>query len=156
MIRIVQLNVNYSGSAQDNLLNLMEEMDVGLAVISEPHRIPKEDNRWCYSMEDSPVSGIIWRRCEEKILPMQRLESGPGCFTKWNNIVVGSCYNSPNAPIRSFNTFLDALHLVIMGHGNSSILVLRDFNAHHVEWNRGATDVVDYLKVDWTILGFSY
>lgn len=150
MARIIQLNTNHSGPAQDNLLHMMEEMDAGLAVVSEPHRIPEKDDRWFYSRENPPVSAILWRKCKGKFFPMQKLENGHGfCFVRWNNLIVGSCYNSRNVPIRNFNAFLDALHLVITGYGNVPILVLGDFNAHHVIWHRGATDARGKLLKEW-------
>lgn len=81
---------------------------------------------------------------------MQKLECGAGfSLVRWNNLVIASCYNSCNCTIREYNAFLDALHLVLVGHVNAPMLVLGDFNAHHSEWNRRKTDARGWLLKDW-------
>lgn len=150
MVRILHLNTNHSGPSQDNFLHLMEEMDAGLATIAEPYRIPKGNSKWVYSSEDSPKAAILWRRCKGLHLPMQEVDRGPGfVLVRWNGLLVASCYNSRNVSIREFNAYLDALHLAIVRHVNTPLLILGDFNAHHSEWNPGREDTRGKLLKGW-------
>lgn len=97
MARVLQLNVNHSVPAQDNLLHLMEELNAGLAAISEPHRIPCGNPKWIASKDDPPKAVVVWRKCRG---PPQVLDSGQGyCFTRWNGVTVGSCYFSPSITV---------------------------------------------------------
>lgn len=83
MAKILQLNTNHSGFAQDNLLHLMEEMDAGLAIIAESHKIPQRNSKWITSTEDPPTAAIKWRKCKGRFLPPRALERGRGfCFVE--------------------------------------------------------------------------
>lgn len=150
MARIIQLNVNHSGPSQDNLLQLMEELNAGLAVVAEPHRIPRGNPKWIHSVEDPPLTAIIWRKCENLFLPPQTLERGRGyCMIRWNELRIVSCYISPNSTIRQFNNYLDELQLVTNGYLGSPILILGDFNAHNREWGGKVTDTRGRLLKEW-------
>lgn len=150
MARILQLNTNHSGPAQDNLLQLMEEMDAGLAVVAEPYKMPVGNSKWFSSTENPPRAAILWRKCKNLHLPVRKIDCGPGFIVvKWSNVIIASCYNSRNVPIREFNAFLDALHLAVVRYVNVPILILGDFNAHHREWNLGPMDTRGKLFKEW-------
>lgn len=101
MARIFQLNTNHSGSSQDNLLQLMEELNAGLAVVAEPYKVLVGNLKWTYSLEDPPLTAIIWRKCEDLFLPPRAPEKGREfCITKWNELRIVSCYISSNSTIR--------------------------------------------------------
>lgn len=83
MAKVLQLNINHSGPALDNLRHLMEELDAGLAIVAEPYRVPPKDERWHCSTDDPPTAAIIWRKTRGKFLPLQKLSSGLGfCFAE--------------------------------------------------------------------------
>lgn len=150
MARVLQLNTNNSGPSQDNLLHLMEEWNVGLAAVSEPHRVPPGNPKWTRSTEDPPRAAIIWRKREGFFLSPQTLDRGRGfCAVKWNEINIVSCYISPNTTIRQFNQYLDELHIVVRGYLGNPLLILGDFNAHNCEWGFGQTDARGRLFKEW-------
>ncbi|XP_067216949.1 uncharacterized protein [Linepithema humile] len=107
-----RFNCYKCGQAQDNLTHLMDERNAALAVISEPNLVP-EDNRWVTELNTPPKAAILWRRVKDKFSPMVKLHQGRGfCAVRWNDVVILSCYFSPNAPPPAFNDFLDDLYSV--------------------------------------------
>lgn len=68
---------------------------------------------------------------------------------KWNEIIVVSCYISPNTNIRQFNVFLDELKIAMHNYIEVPLIIMGDFNAHHSDWDNNIKDTRDRLLKNW-------
>lgn len=64
-------------------------------------------------------------------------DSGSGNGFVWirlNDLIVFSCYWSPNTTLAEYETFLGDLDQAIRARGDTRLIVAGDFNAWNVEW----------------------
>jgi len=77
MNKVIQANLNHSKLAQDLIYKIMEEENVGVAIISEPYRVPVNVG-WLHSGEIDPTVAVLWRQTPHRFLPTQLIACGEG------------------------------------------------------------------------------
>jgi len=133
MAPILQVNVNHTGGAQDCAIQAIREFGASLAVICEPYIVPN-DFRWASSSEKDSKVAIYWQKTKSHHLPMRVVDHGDGyVVVSWNNMLVLSCYFSPNRSNREFECYMDNIYFCINRNKNicKEILIMGDFNARH-------------------------
>jgi len=92
--KIIQLNLNHARNATDMLVQAMSEQGYSLAIISEPHTVPR-DSRWVGSTDSPPSAAITWQGAG-RVQTCMGVATGPGfCAVRWREWVIFSCYFSP-------------------------------------------------------------
>lgn len=66
-----------------------------------------------------------------------------------NNVLLISCYVSPNVSLIEYRAFLDELTEIITGAQNRLIILAGDFNAHSLHWGSPSTSPKGELLETW-------
>lgn len=132
------------------LLQYMDERDSGLAILSEPYRVPTDDPRWIAS--DDKTAAILWRKATV-VLPINKVEAGQGfVIAKWGNTFVVSVYMSPRLNIEEVEDRLDRIARFVATFGaRFPVIIAGDFNAHAELWGSRRSDPRGRLLLDWAI-----
>lgn len=137
MARFVQANVNHSRAAQDLLLQDVLEEGVRVALVSEPSSVPNS-TAW---IVDSSKTAAIWWDCARCELPCVLLKRGNGfVVVRMGDIVIVSCYISPNCSWRAYVEFLESLKDAVEEFFNSRLLIGGDLNARSGVWGDKRTN----------------
>lgn len=131
MIRLLQANLNNCRAAQDLLMQTEREHRIDISLISEPHRIPS-DSTWVASTNGT--AAIHWNVND---LPCTEVLKKQGHFSvamQRNDLIVMSCYISPNVDDRVYEEFLDELDDSVMEVAGHDIVIGGDFNSKSVLW----------------------
>lgn len=148
MNRILQTNSNHARHAQNLLLQCMDEMDMSLAIVAEPYRVPPGSPNWIGSSDGSVA--IVTRRTKAPI-PCTRVGEGAGyVIVRWGEVHIIGVYISPNIRISAVEDKLDEISRRIRALGPAPIIIGRDFNAHSVTWGGRRNDARGSLVIDWT------
>lgn len=146
MIRIMQINMNHSSGAQELALHQISELNVDIGCFSEPWRVPEQNSNWFYSTGRRSAifcnSSNVRKKC-----------SGVASSEDWvavemGDIIIISCYLSPNEGIKRYNAILKEIGNFIANRGNK-ILVCGDFNAKSVAWGCNKDDRRGILLEQW-------
>lgn len=91
--RLVQVNLNHARRAHDLLMQVMDKRDSGIALISEPYRVPTGNPQWVGSTDG--YAAIVWRRTRHPV-PCTKVGTGPGyVVARWGATLLASVYLSP-------------------------------------------------------------
>ncbi|KAG5318035.1 MOS1T transposase, partial [Pseudoatta argentina] len=145
--RLLQANLNHARVAQDLILQTMAERDCGLAVISEPYRVPVNHPHW---MGDKLGSvAITWRQTRES-LPCTPIEAGEGYVAvKWGDMRIIGTYISPSFDVSRFEERLELLEACLGRLAGGPIILAGDFNAKSPLWGPARIDVKGRLLEEW-------
>ncbi|GAB1869618.1 Reverse transcriptase [Camponotus japonicus] len=136
-----------SWAALDLLKQYMHEIDVTVAVISEPPKGLKESNQ-CF-ISDDKCAAILWRP-ESSEWRCRLINKGIGFVAiRLDDMQIVSCYISRNVSISTFLKYLDTLNDILTIRSTPS-LICGDFNAHATMWNSRSTDRRGESIIDWT------
>lgn len=128
-------------------MQLMDERDSSVAMITEPYRIPTGDPRWVGSANG--LAAITWRRTKSP-LPCSRTFGGDWYVAiQWGEVHLVSVYLSPRLTIAEVEEELDRMTRDIRSLGNSLVIVAGDFNAHATLWGSRTTNARGRLIIDW-------
>lgn len=150
MIKFLQVNVNHSWGAQDLMAQHMEEWNIGIGIISEPVHVPQSP---LWYGDRSGVAAIVW--CPHHVpFPCVPLFRGNGCVAiGCGDLVIASCYVSPNSTIREYQTFIDELMVCVDEYRGMNLIIAGDFNAKSVMWNSPRTNTRGVLLERWSQSG---
>lgn len=106
MQRILQCNLNHCWQAQDLLTQYIKENRVDLCLVSEPVTIPSS-SCWLGSLDRT--AAVVW--CTDRVsMPCSLLFRGNGfVIISRGDLIVVSCYCSPNVGMTQFLSFLEDL-----------------------------------------------
>ncbi|XP_043512253.1 uncharacterized protein LOC122529846 [Frieseomelitta varia] len=145
-LTILQANVNHSARAQDLLTQALTEWNAGLAVVSEPHRVPDNTN-WA---GDSTASVAILRGTTTNTPPLRVIERSRGFVSvSWGRIIVVGIYTPPSSPMPVHEKFLETLGRHLAHFPSHPTLVLGDFNAKSTLWSSPRTDARGNAVTQW-------
>lgn len=134
MIRFLQVNLNRNRTVQDLFTQHLRELDIGIGIVSEPNSVPSSP-LWFSDL--SYLAAITWS--PEMAYPCVLFDRGNGFVAvSCGNLVIISCYFSPNMLIGDFVGRLDSLSTCIRKYSGSYIIVAGDFNAKHTLWDASA------------------
>lgn len=145
--RILQANVNRSWTAYDLLKQHMIELNVGLAVISEPPRGLPVNNTCFLSLNN--LAAIIWRPEGTGNIHCRSVYNGRDfVVVRLGDILIVASYISPNISVNSFSKCLNNLSVPVQ---MSSIpqFICGDFNAKSTLWNCSDTNRRGELTERW-------
>ena len=143
--RIIQTNANHSSGAQDLLLQTMAELDIGLAVVAEPYRVPPNN-----AVGDTTGKVMVLRAGSPNSPDIYEIERGNGfAAVAWGNLAVVGIYASPNASVTVLQELLDRVRSCRGRLGNREVLILGDFNAKATAWGSPRTDPRGAAVTEW-------
>ena len=143
--RIIQTNANHSSTAQDLLLQTMAELDIGLAVVAEPYRVPANN-----AVGDATSTVMVLRAGSPSSPDIYEIERGNGfAAVTWGDLAVVGVYASPNAPVTALQELLDGVRSCRRRLGSRETLILGDFNAKATAWGSPRTDPRGAAVVEW-------
>lgn len=134
-MKVIQLNLNHCEAAQELLVQTISELEIDVAIISEPYKVPT-DGRW---ISDKTGKAAIWA-CGN--FPFQGgflsvAEEG-FAVAKIGGVHWFSCYAAPSLGKQNYETMLDKL--VKESNGLHSFIIAGDFNAWAEEWGSNSTN----------------
>lgn len=127
MIKILQLNLNHCQAAQELLTQSVRELNVDIALLSEPYRCMESTN-W---VSDGSYTSAIW---SVSGLTLQDAATAQCGYTraKASGITIYSCYIPPRYSIEDFQTIVN--NIVFDAITRNPVLIAGDFNAWATEW----------------------
>ena len=142
MLNILYCNTNRSKDAHAIMEKHAEEMKVDIICTSEPNWSTAKTQDW---VKDEYLESAIHPR-EARIT-----RSGAGfgfCYVELHDIIIYSCYISPNSSHIQFEGFLKGLESNIRSQKKPIILV-GDFNAKSQSWGSTTEDKRGSMTLDW-------
>ncbi|XP_078051518.1 uncharacterized protein LOC144477658, partial [Augochlora pura] len=145
---IIQANLNRSARAQDLLMQNLAERGAGLAVVSEPHRVP-EHPHW---VGDSVgFVAILWAG-RQGPPPCSVIERGRGYLAvECGDTAVVAIYAPPSWSLELFEQYLDGVGRCISRCQPLPVLVLGDFNSKATAWGSPRTDSRGLEVLEWAV-----
>ncbi|XP_073821308.1 uncharacterized protein [Musca autumnalis] len=149
-MKFIQLNLNHCEAAQDLLKQTVRELEVDLAIISEPYKNISSANWLC----DKSGTTSIWSLNK----PIQNALNSATGFVRatFAGLTVYSCYIPPRHDIEDYRRIITDLTNDAASRG--SILIAGDFNAWATEWGcprtneRGRILLESFAQLDVDIL----
>lgn len=147
-LSIILANVNHSSGAQDLLVQYMAEWRTSLAIVTEPYYVP-ENSKWWGSIGNPPRVAITWGGGDVgDNLPCNLIERTNNWIAiDWGGYLVVGCYCPPRKKV-NFRGFLSSVSMIIDPNMRRPILMLGDFNARSLQWDRKSTTRGEMLA-DW-------
>lgn len=136
MFRCLQINLNRSYGAQNLLIQMMAERNADVAIVSEPNNCPSSNPLWLVDVTGLAV--IVWRAS----LPYRCVPLAVGrgfVAARCGDLVIVSCYLSPNIPIVEYSLAMQELSEVLRGVHPTPVLLAGDFNARSLMWGCHST-----------------
>lgn len=127
MIRILQLNLNHCRAAQELLRQSVRELNVDIALLSEPYRCVESSN-W---VSDVSCTSAIWSVSGLTVRDAASQQCGYARATV-SGITLYSCYIPPRYSIEEFQFIVDGIASDAITR--EPVLIAGDFNAWAIEW----------------------
>lgn len=133
----------------------MAERGTQIAVLSEINRPMGDPDHWAASLDGK--CAVFVSTSSDATLS----EQGAGVSFVWvwlGDVLLYSCYCSPNCSIQEYDSFLGDLELSILNQPRApvNLVVAGDFNSHSPEWGSARLDPKGSLLSDFaTSLGLS-
>jgi hypothetical protein len=146
---------NNSRAGNDSLMQIIKELQAGIAVVSEPFFDKRRSNSsWIYSSEKKPTVGIYRNKIKDMFGPIQLIRKGEGYVcVRWNKVYIIGCYFSPNKLVSEFDCYLNGIGLIVNSLRKYPCMVMGDFNERHRNWDSNANMGRGYEQklFDWSI-----
>lgn len=144
-------NVNNSRLAQDNLIQLSYEKGAGLTIITEPNKVPKNEN-WIVAKGKAPRVAMLVGKSEGYFLPVINIGINYGVIAiKWGEYICIGIYQSPNKPLAEFKNKLKWIGNIINEYKEAPVLIAGDLNSRHKRWDRGNSNQRGTVLENWII-----
>lgn len=145
MPNFLQINLNHCASAQDLMLQEMSEHNIDIIIVAEPYRIP-DNAPWFADTEGK--AAIAWNPTSRP--PCVLLCKGAGYVgVKRGDLLILSCYVSPNSEIAVFENFLQKIALTIAGNPHKYLILAGDFNAKALLWGSPKSNLRGEILEEW-------
>lgn len=117
--KLIQCNLNHCWNAHNLLQQYMREHDIAIAIIAEPVSI--SERNWAGSSDKK--AAIHWR--PESLRTRCRTISAREGYVaiKYENIVLFSCYMSPNISLASYERILEELDYEVKRQSKDAVKV---------------------------------
>lgn len=137
-------NLNRCEAAQNLLFQSLAEIGVGLAVVTEPYRVP-------VMALGSPCGSVILLRREVPGTPSLSHVGGGAGYTAgvWGEVTVVGCYITPNCDLMTFERFLGEVGGLVLRAPTREIMVLGDFNSWSKDWGSRRTNARGRMLAAW-------
>lgn len=127
----IQFNMNHSSGAQDLAFQYMSENGIDIGLFSEPWFISDNNPNWFRST--CKRAGIFCNNVETR--KKCRMFASSECWSgvEFDNLLIVSCYLSPNMDMTKFKQTLGELSNLV-GSNPNRVLICGDFNARSASW----------------------
>ena len=145
-LRLLQINLNRCRGAHDLMDRNAGQQEVDLCLVSEPNKAATGATNW-YTDDEKDVA--IW--CSNpRGVTISRWGRGNGfVFVQVDDVLLYSCYCSPNSSRQEFDSFLEEISRSIEREGSDNFVVAGDFNAAAEEWGSRRTCKRGAALLDW-------
>jgi len=154
-IGVIQINLNNSFTAQQLLLQTMAERGSRITVLSEYNRPMGDSEHWAESLDKK--CAVFAPNSSDVTFAEQG--AGVGFVWVWlGDVLLYSCYCTPNCSIQEYELFLGGLELSISYQPRApvNLVVAGDFNSHFPEWDSARLDTRGSMLSDFaTSLGLT-
>lgn len=138
MVNCLQINLNRSGPALQLMYATAAELDIDVAIISEPPRVPRTSTGWNISPDGSCAVVVL----SASLAPTS---SGSGLGYAWitlGRILIVSCYCSPNVSLNEYSAFLNEVEQSVRSTSvpRGGVTIAGDFNAKSSVWGSASND----------------
>ena len=141
-MRFLQLNLNNCQAAQDLLSQTVRELNIDVAILSEPYR-RNEQGGWT---SDDSSKAAIWTCGKNPALLQPRSKSSGFVRAEVGGVHVVSCYFAPSLSIEEFTASLARLADEV--RGISQMVVAGDFNAWAIDWGCSRTNQRGHILLE--------
>lgn len=147
-MRILQINLNHCEAAQDLLYQEVKDLNIDVAIIAEPYRVPL-NGAWISDTKKWTAIYVCGK------YPIQEIHTSAEqgiVSAKINGIHIFSCYAPPRLNAQEFTTMLDKI--VDDARRIKPTIIAGDFNAWATEWgsrytnNRGNILLDTFVQLD--------
>lgn len=143
---MIQVNLNRSRAAQSLLEQTLREGDVCIALVSEPNQKIARANKWIMDQRGDTAIKIIEPNIRvQEVTEEERFSS----VRLAGDILLYSCYVSPNIDDDSFLSCLEDLKASIRKANPQRLLIAGDFNAKSPSWGSEVEDRRGLLLCEW-------
>lgn len=143
-IKVLQINVDRRGAAQDLSLQTAASLRVDIILVSEPNRSALKRSTWYGDLQGNAC--IIRKNPGLRINDWGR---GAGyVWVKTGNVYIYSVYISPNCSIESYQSFLQDLQESMSQQGDL-VMIGGDFNAKSPLWGSPREDARGKILAEW-------
>lgn len=127
-MRLLQVNLNHCRAAQELLHQTVRELNIDIALISEPFKNPNQPGWIC----DNTTTSAIWPTSGQALQDIWSIQSGGFVRATISGITIYSCYIPPRFNIDEYKNIVNTL--VSDAAGRGPVLIAGDFNAWATEW----------------------
>ena len=141
-LTILYCNTNRSKDSHDIMNKQSKEILADVICVSEPNWTTVSNCDW---IRDKNTDAAIKSNGTMAV----KKEVGDGfCSIELDNLIIYSCYISPNANIQTFECFLMGIKASI-GEKKKPVIVIGDFNAKSKVWGSQINDRRGNVVLDW-------
>lgn len=141
-MRFLQINLNHCEAAQDLLYQEVKELDIDVAIIAEPYRVPA-NGAWISDKQKWSAIFICGSYPIQEVITNS--ESGV-VAAKINGINIFSCYAPPRLTTPNYLSMLEKM--ADNTRGKHPIIIAGDFNAWSTEWGSRCTNSRGNILLD--------
>ncbi|XP_011859358.1 PREDICTED: uncharacterized protein LOC105556855, partial [Vollenhovia emeryi] len=147
---LIQANANHSPQAQDLLQQSVVESGFTLAIVSEPHRPPRDSPYWAVDNGQAGDSVAIRWRSVPGGPDTTVIERGQRhVAVQWGPIAVVGVYLRPTRRLALFKGWLSDIGWTVLRLSPRPVLVAGDFNAWHTSWGSRCTNRKGEALDEW-------
>jgi len=145
MINIMQINVDGGRNAQDLLMATASERGADVLIVSEPYCCGTEDEGWF--PDTSSRAAVFIANPKMRVREIGHRDNDGFRWVALDDIIIYSCYWSPNTDYTSFVDFLDRLEGSVR-NAQGAVIVAGDFNAKSPVWGDHREDLKGQALAD--------
>lgn len=144
-IKILQVNTDRGREAVDLMYRTVYKEKVDVAVVAEPNRKQTGGSQWYRDRNGDAAIRIFNRNIE---VAKSGLEHEGFVWVELKDMVIYSCYSSPNITNQEFQNYLMTLGRSLRTH-SKGIIVAGDLNAKSHMWGSRNGDEKGQMLLDW-------
>lgn len=141
-IKILQINIGRRKTAYDLIFHTAQEHNIDVSIVSETNK-NKAKNGLADADFDTQI--II----HNNTITIKKHGQGKGFnWIETGELLIFSCYVSPNVPIETLETMLDSMENITR-HTEMMVIIGGDFNGKSIGWGEKTTDRRGHLIEEW-------
>lgn len=135
-MRILQINLNRSRTANSLREQIAQEKEADLMIISEQYTYENQKTNWFTDPSDTAAIWVV----NKSLFSIEAKGAGPGyVWIRSNGVTYFSCYLTPNEPIGDFEVRLAHIEDEVR-NTRGELLIAGDFNSKAIEWGEPTPD----------------
>lgn len=145
--KILQVNVDRGKGAWDLLRHYAQSNEIDIALIAEPNKRAVSKEPW-FRDKNSDAGIRVYNTNILVYDTNSNMEDEGFVWVELKDMVLYSCYVSPNISREEYEAFLNRLSISLKKH-KKEILVAGDFNAKSHAWGSNIEDPKGKMLLDW-------